>query len=470
MKFGRTSEAKLTSPYRGVILTAVFGAVLLLIGYGGGLLLRRPRQADDGRPAGGSAKSDSARIPDRTEPGPETKQKELPSCVTDPTVLSRKDDSEALDTEAFYYLLYQLKIADSAKLAEFAKNARPAPPMAQANWKQVNPGDPISLEGTVRFKLSRKDLGIPDEIPKATLYEISDSKGNTHLVFAVYAVVGIEKGDRVNVVGRYLRHWRYVPAGEVDPSKEAPTPVIITRQVDGSRYLDDPSCLDQVKDRQAYQEPKAFYYLVNLVRGLGQAEITRRAEENEDLTPGAIEQSPARARGRFVTVEGSLILTQRHNKPPNIAGIDTLYWCVLRTPGGQVFWVYTLEEPGTLRRKDVVRAYGVFLKSRYYTSQRKFERTSLVMVARRLVRVEYKHSPHLALALVVIGLVTLAGLIIGVIVERRKSREAGRHVRGLAARVRPTDINKQARTVASRTRRARKRLAEGRDEDEAPNP
>ena len=185
-------------------------------------------------------------------------------------------------------------------------------------------------------------------------------------------------------------------AGELDATKEAPTPVIVAREVDGSRYLNDPSCLEAVNDGTNGLEAKAFYYLANLVKKMTQEEIKKRVDGT--LTPEILRRSPAGARGRLVAIEGALMWKQPEDEPPNIAGIDRLYWCILRGEGGERVWVYAVEEPEGIKKRDIVKAYGVFFKTYRYSDRQYRERIALVMMARRLVRVEYKHAPHLAIA------------------------------------------------------------------------
>jgi len=176
----------------------------------------------------------------------------------------------------------------------------------------------------------------------------------------------------------------------------------------------------------------------------------------------------AQARGKFVTVKGALLITQRWDKPPNIAGVDHVYWCVMRTRDGDPIWVFTLDEPKGLKRKDYVQAHGVFMKMLKYTSVQGYEYPAVVVVARKLELIEYEDSPHLTILMLVIGGITAAGLTFAVLLERRKRRRAGDHVRQLAARVRPTSIDAAARAIASRTRQARDKLTESGHREEQP--
>ena len=461
MHFNRASGRKETNPYRGIIWAAVFCGALLIIVYAGRQLMGPSEENGDRTTAPLPPKE---RVSAPAQPKIEPKTDELPRYLTDASVLEEMVDSEDLNSYAFAHLLYQLKKADKSKLAN---EVRPLPPRDQIG--KTKTGAYVSLEGTVRVIRPREDLAVPKGgIPAVTQYEIEDAKKNTHLVFTVYKAQGVRKQDRVSVLGRYYRLYPYLRAGELDATKEAPTPVIVAREVDGSRYLNDPSCLEAVNDGTNGLEAKAFYYLANLVKKMTQEEIKKRVDGT--LTPEILRRSPAGARGRLVAIEGALMWKQPEDEPPNIAGIDRLYWCILRGEGGERVWVYAVEEPEGIKKRDIVKAYGVFFKTYRYSDRQYRERIALVMMARRLVRVEYKHAPHLAIAAVIIGVITLAALVIAVMIERKKGRQFGKHVQQLSAKTRPKDLNQAARAIASRTRQAREAVEQAPEKDKPPEP
>jgi len=447
------------SPYRGIVWAAVLGAALIII-YGMTLYKPGPHEEPATRPGQRSgeettapAKARKAGLAATLEGEPEGATAELPSYLTDPDTLKKVEHSSAaLDTFSFYYLLYQLKIADVAKLE---REALPAPgPEEMANWQ---PGKAVSFEGTVLLMEKRVDLSIPDVgILAATQYEMRDARGQRYLVFTVYEMKGVEPGDKVNLVGRYLRLYTEPKAEKDKDGHIIPTPVIIAREVDGSRYLNVPSCLAEIRDGALGHEAKPFYYLANGVRRLTQDEL--RAGAAPELTPDALARSPAFARGRIVVIEGSVILTQTVEDSPNIAGIGRFYWTILRTRERMPVWVYTLEEPKGIQKRDPVRVYGVFMKSRQYRSTQGFEETALIVIGRRLLRLEATKSHTLALIVLVGGAVMAILLAIVVVWDRRTSRQFVRHVHGLAARGRPQNIDAIARDVASRAREAKDKL------------
>lgn len=445
------------SPYRGIVWAAVLGAALIII-YGVSLYKPGPREepAPPGQPNGeettAPAKARKAVVAATLEGAPEGATRELPSYLTDPDTLKKVEHSSAaLDTFSFYYLLYQLKIADMAKLE---KDAVPAPgPEEMANWQ---PGKAVSLEGTVLLMETRVDLGIPDAgMLAATRYEMRDARGKRYLVFTVYEMKGVESGDNVNLVGRYLRLYAEPKAEKDKDGHIIPTPVIIAREVDGSRYLNDPSCLAEIRDGALGHEAKPFYYLANGVRRMTQDEL--KAGAVPELTPDALARSPAFARGRLVVIDGSVILTQTVEDSPNIAGIDRFYWTILRSRERVPVWVYTLEEPKGIQKRDPVRVYGVFMKSRRYRSKQGFEEAALIVIGRRLLRLETTKSHTVALIVLVGGTVIAILLAIVIVWDRRTSRQFSRHVQDLAARGRPQNINAIARDVASKTRQAKEK-------------
>jgi len=424
----------------------VFCGALLIVVYLGSQLMGPSEENGDRTPAPPPPKK---RVSAPAQPKTEPKTDELPRYLTDPSVLEEMVDSEDLNSYAFAHLLYQLKKSDRSSLR---KNARPLPPPRQVG--KLKTGAYVSLEGTVRVIRPRKDLAVPKGgISTVTQYEIEDARGNICLVFTACKAQGITKHDKVSVLGRYYRLYPYLRSGELDPSKEAPTPVIVARALDGSRYLNDPSCLKDVNDGTTGLEAKPFYYLANLVKSMTQAEIKKRVDPT--LTPEVLRRSPARARGRLVAIEGALMWKQPEDEPPNIAGIDRLYWCILRGEGGERVWVYAVEDPKGIKKRDIVRAYGVFFKTYRYSDRQYRERVALVMMARRLVRVEYKHPPYLALVAVVVGAITLVALVVAVIIERKKGHQFAKHIRQLSARTRPRELNQTARAIAERARRAR---------------
>ncbi|MFH1732503.1 MAG: hypothetical protein ABIF82_12750 [Planctomycetota bacterium] len=454
------------SPYRGIVWAVVLGAALIII-YGMSVYKPRPREepAPPGQPNRGEttapAKAEKAAVAATLEGEPEGAAPELPAYLTDPDTLKEAaHSSAALDTFSFYYLLYQLKISDVAKLEE---DAVPAPgPEGMANWQ---PGKAVSLEGTVGLMEKRADLSIPDvNILAATQYEIRDARGQRYLVFTVYEMKGVEAGDKVNLVGRYLRLYAEPKAEKDKDGQIVPTPVIIAREVDGSRYLNDPSCLAEIRDGALGHEAKPFYYLANGVRRLTQDELKAGAEP--ELTPVELARSPAFARGRIVVIDGSVILTQTVEDSPNIAGIDRFYWTILRTRERVPVWVYTLEEPKGIQKRDPVRVFGVFMKSRQYRSKQGFEEAALIVIGRRLLRLEATKSHSLALIVLVGGAVIAILLVIVVVWDRRTSRQFGRHVHTLAARGRPQNIDAIARDVASRARQAKDK-PRGKPKDDA---
>ncbi len=450
MDFKVIAADKGPKSYYGFIWVAVLTGALLILVYGTDLIPHRKEDKQPKKQESPPAHRERSRTTKIgsvwSEPEAQREQGEIPRYLTDPSILEHTGSSAVVDTYPFYYLLYQAKTADLARLS---KAARPVPGRAEiANW---DPGTPVSLQGTILSIKQRKDLCIPEaEIPHATQYEIKDDDGGLYLVFTVYRVRGLTSDDKVKVVGRYLRLY---PKPNMEAGGEAsytPTPLIVARQVDGSRYADDRSCLEQVTDGTFGHEVKAFFYLANLVRGLSQEELKRRADET--LTPRALQKSPAAARGRFVGVQGLLILTQEVRDTPNIAGVERFYWCIVRTRDDQWFWVYTLEEPKGFERDDMVKVYGVFLKSRRYVSRGKFERTALLVMARRLTRLEYSGTSSLAVATLIGGIIVIVGLTVVVVIERRKGREFGGHVRRLSARNRPQNLNQTARALTSRRR------------------
>jgi len=476
MRFMGVSIGREPNPYRGIIVAVALAAALLIVVLSVRHIwapsAQRPeagappavQEPEDAFPSQAKAPAEERQGPKpRPEPGAE-KPARLPSYLTDPKILDETTYSATLDDYPFYHLLYQMKIAD---LDALATNAVPAPPPAEI--EKLKRGAPVRFEGTVVALIPRTDLAIPEvDIEGATQYEIKTGDGNVYLVFAVHTMSGVDEGDDVKVLGRYLRLYQYASheyAQEGQEDRELPTPVIIAREVDGSKYASDPSVLGEVSDETFGYEAKAFYYLANLVRGLSQEEMLSRVDET--VTLEAIRKAPAAERGKFVALDGFVVRAQTVDDSPNIANMGRVYRTILRSTDGPPLWVFTLEDPRPLNMGDGARVSGVFFKRTYYHTREGYELSAYLIVARRLDRIEYKENPYLAMLTLVGGTVLMIALVIAVIVERRTSRKVARHVRELSARTRPPKINDIAKKVAARTREATEEHGEPGKKDDA---
>lgn len=477
MRFMNVSTGRESNPYRGIIVAVALAAALLIVILSVRHIWAPPAQRpetgappavpepEDAFPSQPQAQVEEQQAPKPTpEPSQEPSAK-LPSYLTDPQILEKTTYSATLDNYPFYHLLYQMKIAE---LDELARDAVPAPPPAEI--ERLKRGAPVTLEGTVVALIPRKDLAIPDvDIKGATQYEIKTGDGNVYLVFTVYMMSGVSEGDEVKVLGRYLRLYQYASheyAQEGQEERELPTPVIIAREVDGSKYASDPSVLGEVSDETFSYEAKAFYYLANLVRGLSPEEIRSRVDETVSLE--AIHQAPAAERGKFVIVEGFVIRAQTVDDTPNIANIGRMYRTILRSSEGPPLWVFTFEDPRSLDVGEGVRVHGVFFKRLYYQNKQGYEFSAYLVVARRLDRIEYKENPYFAILTLAGGTVLIIALVIAVIMERRTSRKVAQHVRELSARARPRNLNDVAREIAAKTRKAGEQPGEPHGKDNTP--
>ncbi len=473
MDFTKNTASRGRSPFRGIILVAAFGVMMLGMYFAVQRFARQymtPGERGEDAPAAEGKSPSTPSYKGEPEPRP---AKEIPSYLTDPAFLRDTVMSEgALANTAFYQLLYQMKIADLEKLR---KQAEPAPPPEEIGKLPV--GAPVLLEGDVVSLRVCDEYTIPAAgISSATEYEIKDARGNLYLVYAVYDVKGIDEGDHVKLAGRFFRMFGHTPSwkaelnGEGDreagppekaagtepePRPKKPTPVIIAWGLEAPQYLTDASVLRKVYDGTFGQEPKVFYYLVHKVQGLSQEQLKEQADGS--LTPESMERFPAAARDKVVAVDGVLKQTQVIFQPPNIGEVKQLYLCILHTSGGQWVWVYTLEDPAPLALRDQVRAYGVFFKTYRYISAPPASKEVLtsLMMARRLVPLEYRSSPSIILAAMVGGCLLIVLFVAAVLFDRRSSRHVGRHVRGLAAKSRPRDIDAAARRLSSRAREAK---------------
>ena len=464
VRFGKQDKQGHDSPYRGAIIAIVVMVGVLLLGYGGSQLLR-PSTHEEVRTHRESAEVDDLyELPPEPEPGltPEERAR-----YADPSSLDHVYDSNIVGSnQAFYHLLYSMKTASEAELARLAEQAVPAPSGDALRDDPLEPGTPVHLAGDVvriRWPLSKL------EIPKANIrtieYEVRDENGNRYSVYAVGPVSGIEEGDPIRVVGRYLRPisegmvftgpdgrlTRQLTLDLIGESKEILKPIIITRRPDATPLLERGDVLDQVRDGELSHAAKPLYYLVHKVQNLSDEEIERLAEENRGLTLDQIDDAPADARGKFVPFEGVLIFTRRERKQANIAEVDELYWSAVRGRGEYRVWVYTLERPAGLARHDTVRVQGVFFKRRYYEDQRGYELSALLFVARRMERVErVVQTPNIGALVLVLGGLVVIGMVIAVVLERRSSRGVTDHAHRLAARRRPQNLNEAARQIAAR--------------------
>ena len=457
MDFRSGKRRSWPNPYRGIMWAAALAVALFVVAYG--ISTTAPKKGPE--PAAKApeapapaeettrpAKAHRATVAATLEAEPQgVTRKEIPPYLTDPETLKREQGSAAIGSFPFFYLLYQAKIADQAKVAE---EAVPAPGVEKmAGWE---PGKPVSVEGTIVSMEERIDLGIPEVgMQSATQYRMEDAGGGLYLVFTVHAVKGVGPGDTVTVVGRYLRLYDDPETAEATKDEASPAPVIVARQLDGSRYLTDASCLDKVRDGALGHLSKPFFYLANRVGEMSQAEL--KAKADTALTPDVLVRSPKKARGRAVVIDGGIVLPpQGVDETPNIAGTGPLYRTILRTRSGPAVWVYTLEKPDGFLKGDAVRVYGLFFKLRRYRSREGFERTALIVWAQRLVIVKVAESRGLAIVVVIGGVIIVILLVIGVSLEQRTGRKFGRHVHDIAARARPSDLNKIAREATTRAR------------------
>lgn len=455
MDFNSNARGKPSNPYRGIMWAGLLAAALLIVIYGMSALAPKengsavPEELGAAEKTSAPARARRAVVAATLErpPQPQGKKKEPPAYLSDPRYLKEEASSAALDTFSFYYLLYQVSIADAAKLAAEALTAPGAEKMT--GWK---PGAPASLEGTIIAMEDRVDLGIPDvDIASATEYRMEDARGNPYLVFAARRMRGVGPGDDVKVVGRYLRLYADPETAKEKKDKTILTPVILVREVDGSRYLKDPSCLKQVRDGALGHEAKPFFHLAYRVVQLDQAAL--KAQADPTLTPDKLGRLPEAARGKAVAIDGNIIMPpQLVDETPNIAGTGPLYWTILRTRSGPPVWVYALEESKGFQKGDAVRVYGLFFKSRTYRDRTALERTALLVLARRLTPLKHKESNALAVVTVAIGAVVVTLLVIAVVLERRTGRKFGQHVQSVALKSRPKDINAAAKQAAARAR------------------
>ncbi len=472
MDFGSGKRQSVMGPWRGVIWVAALAGALVVVMYGmKGVGLKKG--ADPGAkpltnanattaPAGATtAPAKATTAPARARAGngilavlePEPQgmgAREIPKYLTDPETLTRDEGSAAIGTFPFFYLLYQAEIGDQAKVADAAV---PAPGLEKmAAWE---PGKAVSLEGTITSKQARVDLAIPEARMASTMqYRMTDASGSQYLVFTARSMAGVARRDTVNVVGRFLRLYDDPEAARTAEGAAKPTPVIVAQQVDGSRYLNDPSCLDAVRDKSLGTLSKPFFYLLNRVNEMSQAELVAKADAT--LTPEALTRSPKRARGKPVAIDGNIIMMpQEWGETPNIAGTGRLYMTIILTSKRTPVWVYTLEEPKGFLEGDLLRANGLFMQVRSY-SKKGFERTALIVLARRLTPVEVEESHGLAMTVAIGGVIVVILLIICTSIDRRSGRKFNRHVHSLAAKSRPKDIDASAKAAAARIRESRK--------------
>ena len=453
MKITSDDKVSPTSPYKGVLLAIFFALILLIL-----LVTLKGFVAGTKKGGTGATPQGDSNLIETTEPAEilsPSEPTELPRYLTDPSTLAVAQASDSIQSHALYYLLYNMKVGDIEKLRE---RASPAPPPDEMD--QLSAGAVVTITGTVRSVTPDPTIALPAAgIDKAFQYEILDSENRLYLVLAIYEVGGIWRGDKVQLVGRYLRKIPHAPVEiglaeqeDAPPSEQTfqsrPVPVIIAQGLEAPQYMSDPSVLTAVVDGTAVQEAKPFYYLLNQISAASHEELKKSAVP--ELTAEAIERHPAPARGRIVKIDGAVLQIVPREEYPNIANIKHVYRCILRTPSGQAFWVYTIEEPRGLNRGDAVRAYGPFFKSFTYKTAQFTERTAYVMMAKRLVPLTYEHSNILVYVVLVFALLVIIGAGVGWHLEARRSKQFGTHIRGLWSKSRPKNLNAIAREVARR--------------------
>jgi hypothetical protein len=458
MRFSPPDASSRFSPFRGLVIVLGVGGAVALISFVGIHALRATKpQAMPLK----VAPQDDPRTTRPYEAPVSPPEAELPAWALSEETLRDAVDSQALSSYPSYYLLYQASIKPPESFRDTA-----VPAAGPEQMKKMEPGQPVELEGEVLSVTPRTDLAFADAgIDDVHMYEIADAKDRIFLVLTVHGMSGVHAGDRVRVLGRYLQQFAHVRTGSEKTAAEAEesASVIVARAVDGSGLASNPASLKTVKDQTPYFLAKPLYHVVDLVRRTPQAVLREQADRT--IPPEQLVVDPAGVRGTILRVQGGVIQTQRRSEPPNIAGVENLYRCVLRTNDGHWLWVYTLEEPRGFRKYDLVRAYGVFLKLQRYVSVTREERDAPVIIAKRLIPTRYEESADLSYMLLIIAFATIVGIGVAVVVENRRRRAVAEHVQTLSGRSRPKDLNSQLRSIAAR-RREEGRKALGIDGEE----
>lgn len=379
-----------------------------------------------------------------------------PDYLTNRKVLEDALASESLGGPPFGYLLYQAKVT---KVDFLAKDAKPAPKPDEAN--KYPPGTPVTLEGKVRIIESHEEFGIPEvRIPSAVLYEITDADGKLYVVYSVYRIHGIDRGDRVSVTGFYYKHFIHQPGLEpldIDwnqydeppilperkPLDPVLAPVIITKGPSAPWYMTDPKSIEGVRDREFGFERKPFYYLLSQVQGMTHEQLAAQADPK--ITKDIMWKNPQQARGKVVVLDGTLKRIRRVSQEPNVAGIKQLYYSIIKLPEGEWVWVYSFEEPVGFKNGDSVRVCGKYFKLQRYLSANKTELFANVVMAQRLVPVVYKTFPYVQIGAMIVGGIIVIGLGIAWHFERREREVMSEHLRGISAKLRPRNIDELAK-------------------------
>ena len=351
---------------------------------------------------------------------------EKPPAAPDPKVLEQViDQNLELERGPFLYMLHLVAQDTPEKLRAEADTTSPW----TALWENGSAfrGKAVRVSGELA---QTWDLSLPENptgLTKAYAYRVRvenapvGSKGHFYDVYTMEKLKGALPRDRVAAFGRFLK-----PMVSEAPRLDDPdfhVAVVLARALERPTYLDDPKMPGPVVDGNR-AEARPLYWLLKRAQEAPFEELKVRA--NRKLTHLDFVTRPESYRGKPVAVTGQLRRLIRIALPENLLGMTDVYYGQIADIDRQMNTFYCLEVPEGVHENDPVILYGYFLKKWTYSSIGSYEVHSPVLVAKRMLVVDYGEAGSgyaLEIALAAVFGVTALALAVALTLSRRRDRK-----------------------------------------------
>lgn len=220
-------------------------------------------------------------------------------------------------------------------------------------------------------------------------------------------------------------------------------------------FVEEPGIWSQVDDNAVnVLEEKPLNYALHQINSMTQEEIEKRVKEDGNLTEDQYCRNPAKYRGKFVSITGTLIELEWNRLPPNRSGLNMVwvgtlynqqnmtyrkyYFYVTRKDAEYITNKYAYAQ-GLARNGDLVRLDGIFVK--LYRAEVEGGNGAVLtfpfVVGRELIKIEeptykdiYSSYPWFLSMTVVMSIMALAAGVI-FIAARRASKARIEFKKGL---------------------------------------
>ncbi len=353
-------------------------------------------------------------------------EKKLP-FLTDPKTLEQVTDQNAdLESGPLFYVLYQVYQDTQEKLRAEAEKA--------VDWTSLWDKAAAYRNKAVRVsgdlvRMWEQPLGEnPMGVTKLYAYRLRAenappaSKGHLYDVYTIEKLKGALRYDRIAAYGRFLKAQLAEAERLDDPDLH--TAVVVARALERPTYLDEPRLPGPVVDGNR-PEARPLYWLLKRASTVAFDEL--RAKANRDLTYLDFVNRPERYRARPVAISGQLRRLVRINLPENLLGMTDVFYGQLADHDRHLNTFYCLDVPEGIHDSDPVVVYGYFLKKWTYTSEGGYEVHSPVIVAKRMLVVDYEEAGSgrmLQVGLGIIAGVTAIALGFAIVAAHKKDRRA----------------------------------------------